>query len=301
MGLQDETLLQLPHGHKRPGVPEPDARAQASPRSAVRHQIWGPIEIEPDSSESPSPSSRGSSGSLRVEELLRSRSVMLRDESPAERDPPVRKVVGRTPSTSTSRERPPTWVPAPPEGPRWGLSAPACPPPWPAGGHHDPGRRAQAPGQGGAGRGGPRGGASDQEENDGACGLADGEVPYLLPVELVSAWSVGSEKHATGNCRVCHYFHTKAGCNNGANCTFCHLIHTRRRPKSRPCKSRRVKCKGMAESLDEVWEQDPEKAQEMASELLNRGNGYLRKVVQSKMRQLHDGEAPTPPDDVGGA
>jgi len=110
---------------------------------------------------------------------------------------------------------------------------------------------------------------------------------------------VGSEKHATGNCRVCHYFYTKAGCNNGVNCNFCHLVHSRRRPKPRPCKSRRVRCKGMAESLDMVWAHDPEKAQEMASELLNRGNGYLKKVVQSKLRQLSDADGPGEPDAQG--
>jgi len=36
--------------------------------------------------------------------------------------------------------------------------------------------------------------------------------------------SIGSMKHATGNCAPCAFFHTNArGCVQGRNCTFCHM------------------------------------------------------------------------------
>jgi len=102
--------------------------------------------------------------------------------------------------------------------------------------------------------------------------------------ERVGSWSLGSKRHAAGNCRPCHYVNTKIGCTNGADCPFCHLDHPRRlRP--RPCKSKRTRCKQLAGMLDTVFANDPDQLNQ-AVELLSKQNAYLRAVVKSKVRNL---------------
>mmetsp|Transcript_10333 Transcript_10333/g.24862 ORF Transcript_10333/g.24862 Transcript_10333/m.24862 type:complete len:292 (+) Transcript_10333:71-946(+) len=97
-------------------------------------------------------------------------------------------------------------------------------------------------------------------------------------------WSVGSEHHATGQCRPCHYVFAKSGCTNGAACTFCHFQHPKRfRP--RPCRSKRYKCKRLASVLDKVFDNDPDSFQSLVEELSSQG-GYLNTVVKSKVRSL---------------
>ncbi|CAE7941898.1 unnamed protein product [Symbiodinium necroappetens] len=97
-------------------------------------------------------------------------------------------------------------------------------------------------------------------------------------------WSVGSEHHATGQCRPCHYVFAKSGCTNGAACTFCHFQHPKRfRP--RPCRSKRYKCKRLASVLDKVFDNDPDSFQSLVDELSSQG-GYLNTVVKSKVRSL---------------
>ncbi|CAE7262877.1 unnamed protein product [Symbiodinium pilosum] len=107
------------------------------------------------------------------------------------------------------------------------------------------------------------------------------------------AWSVGSENHATGQCRPCHYVFAKSGCTNGESCTFCHLPHPKRfRP--RPCKSKRYKCKRLAAVLDKVFDNDPDSFQSVVEQLSAQG-GYLNTVVKSKVRSLQQKtQAPEP-------
>lgn len=41
-----------------------------------------------------------------------------------------------------------------------------------------------------------------------------------------------SVSHAAGQCRPCHYFHTRRGCQDGTKCEFCHHTHKRKRKKA---------------------------------------------------------------------
>jgi len=105
--------------------------------------------------------------------------------------------------------------------------------------------------------------------------------------ERVGSWSLGSKRHAAGNCRPCHYVYTKIGCTNGADCPFCHLDHPRR-PRPRPCKSKRTICKQLAGMLDTVFADDPDQLNE-AVELLSNQNAYLKAKVCNLMSKP-DGE-----------
>lgn len=108
---------------------------------------------------------------------------------------------------------------------------------------------------------------------------ADATVP-----EGEGEWSVGSEGHAQGQCRPCHYVFAKTGCQNGRECNFCHLPHPKRfRP--RPCKSKRFKCKQLAAVLDQVLDDDPDSFQNVVEQLSSQG-GYLNTVVKSKLRTM---------------
>eukprot|EP00435_Cladocopium_sp_Y103_P015514 s1529_g3.t2 len=113
---------------------------------------------------------------------------------------------------------------------------------------------------------------TDSEEADAAVPEGEGE------------WSVGSEGHAQGQCRPCHYVFAKTGCQNGRECNFCHLPHPKRfRP--RPCKSKRFKCKQLAAVLDQVLDDDPDSFQNVVEQLSSQG-GYLNTVVKSKLRTM---------------
>lgn len=131
-----------------------------------------------------------------------------------------------------------------------------------------------------------------EEDFEGVCAFledpdaeaeTESEADAAVP-EGEGEWSVGSEGHAQGQCRPCHYVFAKTGCQNGRECNFCHLPHPKRfRP--RPCKSKRFKCKQLAAVLDQVLDDDPDSFQNVVEQLSSQG-GYLNTVVKSKLRTM---------------
>lgn len=71
--------------------------------------------------------------------------------------------------------------------------------------------------------------------------------------------SIGSLGHATGNCKVCIFAHTKSGCSNAAACGFCHFPHkrARRKNKMRPCKGKRDRLLKFLARVQGMIELDP--------------------------------------------
>jgi len=63
--------------------------------------------------------------------------------------------------------------------------------------------------------------------------------------------SLGSAGHASGNCKVCLFAHSKAGCTNGMYCNFCHHYHKRpkRKNKLRPSKGKRDRYRKLVQHL----------------------------------------------------
>mmetsp|Transcript_110716 Transcript_110716/g.220127 ORF Transcript_110716/g.220127 Transcript_110716/m.220127 type:complete len:193 (+) Transcript_110716:174-752(+) len=100
--------------------------------------------------------------------------------------------------------------------------------------------------------------------------------------------SMGSEKHASGECRPCHYVSTKAGCSKGAECLFCHMAHPKRcRP--RPCKSKRQKCKELVSMMEIACETGENSFLDVAKAYQDQ-KGYLSNVIRSKLRRMQNGE-----------
>merc|ERR1719471_930537 len=96
--------------------------------------------------------------------------------------------------------------------------------------------------------------------------------------------------HSSGGCRPCHYYYTKTDCQNGAGCSFCHLAHPKRfRP--RPCKSKRNKCKRIADSAmhassSSVLQNDADGLVDVF-EMLSHQRGYMSTIIKGKMRSLN--------------
>jgi len=122
------------------------------------------------------------------------------------------------------------------------------------------------------------------EEAEEEAGEDDGDG-----AERKGVWSKGSVRHEDGSCRPCHYYQTKTGCMNGDKCSFCHLDHPKRfRP--RPCKSKRNRCKRLANMLDMVFTNLPDQFDE-AAEIFSQEKGYLSHVIKSKVRSLKEAQA----------
>jgi len=126
----------------------------------------------------------------------------------------------------------------------------------------------------------------DDEEDDGDDNDSEPQI---------GTWSAGAQLHPQGQCRPCHYYGTKIGCQNGASCSFCHLDHPKRF-RLRPCKSKRSKCKKLAGILNStLLNEDPATFDAQLHKLTAQG-GYLKSVVQSKARNLkHSQEVPDEP------
>mmetsp|Transcript_6856 Transcript_6856/g.12799 ORF Transcript_6856/g.12799 Transcript_6856/m.12799 type:complete len:247 (-) Transcript_6856:146-886(-) len=61
----------------------------------------------------------------------------------------------------------------------------------------------------------------------------------LFPEACADLPSVGSQHHASGNCKPCLFVHkAHPGCTKGHKCMWCHFTHEAPR-KARPCKSKR--------------------------------------------------------------
>lgn len=104
----------------------------------------------------------------------------------------------------------------------------------------------------GAPSGAPPSGGPARGEGEAAAGRAEAQDEGL--VELAAAaeiWSRGSEQHRSGNCRPCHYAHTKSGCRSGSECNFCHIPHTTVK-QTRVCATRRRQCQRVASFLQQA-------------------------------------------------
>jgi len=94
-------------------------------------------------------------------------------------------------------------------------------------------------------------------------------------------WSVGSAKHGAGQCRPCHFAHTKDGCKDKEACQFCHLPHTSMSQK-RPSKPRRRQCRVLASLVQEACEiLNPGEYSDVV-EHLGSSSTYMQKVLKKK-------------------
>merc|ERR1719160_889741 len=107
--------------------------------------------------------------------------------------------------------------------------------------------------------------------------LADGELP-----------SIGSEMHATGECKRCAFF-SKGRCQNGKECSHCHFPHDERRRR----KNRRAKG-GNKENMSEANVDEAD-----ASDLiLDQGKGVQDKLSLPNNKPMEEGKAVSLPPKV---
>jgi len=98
--------------------------------------------------------------------------------------------------------------------------------------------------------------------------------------------SKGSAGHDKGNCRPCHYFHSRTGCANGDQCSFCHLKHPKR-SRVRIPKQYRQQCRALAQLVYDAQGCDKEIRKEMELQLLiqtsfdHRLTAYATSVLKS--------------------
>jgi len=109
-------------------------------------------------------------------------------------------------------------------------------------------------------------------------------------LDAASLWSKGSALHSDAKCRPCHYVHTSMGCMNGRNCSFCHFPHTRK-SRPRPCKSKRLQCKNIADMLLGVKDQDPDQFVEVAKAVCSQSS-YLEGILQKRSQLACEAEEP---------
>jgi len=110
----------------------------------------------------------------------------------------------------------------------------------------------------------------------------------LAATVSVGMHSVGSELHASEECRPCHYVSTRSGCSKGAECTFCHMAHPKRcRP--RPCKSKRQKCKQLVSMMELACKNSENSFTDVAATYKDQ-KGYLSNVIRSRLRRMQNGE-----------
>mmetsp|Transcript_147021 Transcript_147021/g.409591 ORF Transcript_147021/g.409591 Transcript_147021/m.409591 type:complete len:735 (+) Transcript_147021:178-2382(+) len=84
--------------------------------------------------------------------------------------------------------------------------------------------------------------APSAAESAASAGGSSSEVSPASPSGAKPLPTVGSAKHATGECRRCNFF-VKGRCRNGYDCSFCHFPHVRRklsRQEKREAKLARV-------------------------------------------------------------
>ena len=99
-----------------------------------------------------------------------------------------------------------------------------------------------------------------------------------------SAWSIGSQHHALGDCRPCLYMPSKIGCRSGKQCQFCHFPHPKKN-RPRPCKMKRMQCKHLLSMLDDIVDTDPRQYLER-SEALAGESGYMRAILKGKQQKF---------------
>jgi len=113
----------------------------------------------------------------------------------------------------------------------------------------------------------------DEDDDDDTSGAA------AAWTSMPEQWSKGSSQHDEGQCKPCHYVHTKLGCLNGKDCNFCHIPHTKK-SRPRPCKTKRMQCKRIVSMLEAASAKDPEQFAE-ATQVLSSQSTYLQEVVRN--------------------
>ena len=105
-------------------------------------------------------------------------------------------------------------------------------------------------------------------------------------------WSIGTELHASGQCKPCWYLHV--GCMHGKDCNFCHALHERK-SRQRPCKATRKKCKAVAALAAENNEL-PDEVSKGWSKGIPCENFYMRQILKRRGGSRSQGlETPTTP------
>jgi hypothetical protein len=67
-------------------------------------------------------------------------------------------------------------------------------------------------------------------------------------VDDKAAWfSIGSEKHMSGSCKPCAFFHLAEGCENGTQCEFCHRCPPREKQRRKRLRRRLLREHGLQE------------------------------------------------------
>lgn len=118
-----------------------------------------------------------------------------------------------------------------------------------------------------------------------------GEPPPVLPVGWqdlfqsiilkANLWSVGSSMHGIGECKPCHYAHTKEGCRSGAKCGFCHMPHTIPREAAMISSTRRRQCMFVARLLEEA-EQRESPGYEHVAAILTSDSQFLEDRLKAR-------------------
>jgi len=82
-------------------------------------------------------------------------------------------------------------------------------------------------------------------------------------------------KHAEGTCTPCKYFNASMGCAYGDECNYCHASH--RRPRVRPSKATRRKCKKLVDSIESASDEAMTTLISMAAV-----KPYLKNILHSR-------------------
>jgi len=108
--------------------------------------------------------------------------------------------------------------------------------------------------------------SGDEDTDSDFSDIWSGELP-----------SLGSAKHAAGECKRCNFF-AKGRCLNGKDCTFCHLPHEKRKPSRQEKRERR-----------EAWlltQTESSLPEAIAAEMLDRSSHRVILVNPNK-HQVH--------------
>lgn len=114
------------------------------------------------------------------------------------------------------------------------------------------------------------------------------ELRPALPAasSLSQMWSQGSTLHVQGHCRPCRDVVTSKGCATGQACMFCHSPHSKK-SRSRPCKSKRLKCNQFVKNLETLCQQDPDRLAEAVVQVPVE-SPYVKGVLKQKLQRARD-------------
>mmetsp|Transcript_94237 Transcript_94237/g.263901 ORF Transcript_94237/g.263901 Transcript_94237/m.263901 type:complete len:209 (-) Transcript_94237:106-732(-) len=112
--------------------------------------------------------------------------------------------------------------------------------------------------------------------------------PVMQPLGM---WSKGSERHGRGDCKACHWVHSRRGCMQGVDCMFCHVPHTHNF-LSKVGLNRRTYCQTFADALKERFSTQP-----MFDDLVGHVSCHS-KYLQGQLKDLRGRERRRKPDTI---